>query len=182
MSESPVYTFDWRLKEHAHVTSLLVRERFQSGVWRGVRWFVVIVLALATVATLASALLGDFGSALRLGALVLLVGGLTFWFEKWTSLIRAWQVQRMDPAVRGPISHALEELGLRVITNAAEIHLKWDRLHKVRETPELFMFYYSRRVAYYLPKRVLGGQAGVEAVRDLISERLPPEVPFSVSL
>jgi hypothetical protein len=178
MNDPPVYTFDWQLREHAQVIGLLVRERFGSGVWRVVRWLVVIVLALATVVTVASALLGDFGSALRLGPLVILVGGMTFWFEKWTGLIRAWQVRRMDPAVRHPISHALEESGLRVIAKTAETRLSWDGLHKVRETPGFFMFYYGKRIAYYLPKRVVSGLDEVDALRAQILERLPPNVPF----
>jgi hypothetical protein len=178
MSEFPTYSFDWQLREHAHVVRLLMQERLGSGIWRVMRWAVVIILALATVLAVASALLGDFGSALRLGPLVILVGGMTFWFETWTGWIRAWQIRRMDPATLHPLSLALEETGLRVITKAAETHLKWEGLHKVRETPDLFMFYYSPRIAYYLPKRAARGHDGIDAVRDLIKERLPSEVPY----
>lgn len=178
MTDSTIYTFDWQLREHAGVVGLLVRERFQSGVWRMIRWLVVVILALATIATLASLLLHDYSSAARLGPLVVLVGGATFWFEQWTGLIRAWQVQRMDPAVRHPISHALEESGLHIITRAAETRLDWGGLHRVRETPGFFMFYYSERIAYYLPKRVVGTEAEVANLRTLIRGWLPPDVPF----
>ena len=41
-----------------------------------------------------------------------------------------------------------------------------------------FMFYYSDRVAFYLPKRVLVGESDVVRVRSLVQERLPPEVPY----
>lgn len=178
MNNVPTYTFDWRLKEHAQVISILMRERLGTGLWRVARWIVIIILALATVVTLASAALGDFGSVLRLGPLVLLVGAMTFWFDRITARIRAWQVQRMDPAVRKPITHVFEESGLRVVTTAVETHLKWDGMHKVRETPDLFMFYYSERIAYYLPKRVVGGTSEVDEVRRQIRDRLPPSVPF----
>lgn len=180
MNGFPLYTFDWRLGEHAHVIGLLVRERFRSGLWRVIRLLVISVLAVAAVGTVASGLLGDLASALRLGFLVILVGGMTFWFEKLTGRVRAWQVRRMDPAVRHPISLALEESGLRVITEAAETRLRWDGLHKVRETPDFFMFYYSPRIAYYLPKRVLSGQAEIDAVRASIQGRLPSEAPLEV--
>ena len=178
MSEYPTYSFDWRLREHAHVVRLLMQERLGSGIWRVMRWAVVIILALATVLVVASALLGDFGSALRLGPLVILVGGMTFWFETWAGWIRAWQIRRMDPATLHPLSHALEETGLRVITKAANTHLKWEGLQKVRETPDLFRFYYSPRIAYYLPKRVVGGPAEIEDLRGLIRGRLPSEVRY----
>jgi hypothetical protein len=178
MRDFPTYTFDWQLKEHAHVIALLMRERLESGAWRVVRWAVVIILALATVLAGASALLGDFGSAIRLGPLVILVGGMTFWFEKGAGWIRAWQVRRMDPAVLHPLSHAFEVTGLRVTAKAAETHLKWEGLHKVRETPDLFMFYYSPRIAYYLPKRAVGGPAEIGLLRDLVKERLPATVPY----
>jgi hypothetical protein len=56
--------------------------------------------------------------------------------------------------------------------------LKWSGLHKVRETPDLFMFYYSKRIAYYLPKRVLPSEVEVEDLRDLIRRRLTPSVPI----
>ena len=65
-----------------------------------------------------------------------------------------------------------------MITKAADTRLKWEGLHKVRETPDLFMFYYSPRIAYYLPKRALGDPTEVDQVRSLIQARLPSEVPY----
>ena len=174
MDDSPTYTFDWRLGEHAQVVTLLSRDRHKSGIWRVFRWSVVIVLAVATVATFASAFVGDFTSALQLGPLVVIVGGLTFWFEKWTGLLRAWQIKRLDPAVHHPITHAIETSSLKVTSKVAETRLKWEGLFKVRETPDLFLFYYSDRIAYYLPKRVIGGQEEVDRVRRSIREKRCP--------
>jgi hypothetical protein len=178
MTEFPIYTFDWRLREHAQVISLLVRERLGSGWWRLLRGVVICVLAVALIAAVGSVLLGDLASAGSLLILSLLVGGLTFRFPEWTGRIRAWQVSRIDPAIRHPISHVIEDTGLRVITNKADTRLRWGGLKKVRETSGLFMFYYSDRVAFYLPKRVLEGEAEVATVRGLVQERLPPEVPY----
>jgi hypothetical protein len=178
MTEFPKHTFDWRLREHAHVIRLLVRERLGSGWWRVFRWVVIFVLAAAAAAAVGSLLLGDLASASRLLVLGLLVGVLTFRFPELTGWLRAWQVSRIDPAVKHPISHVLEESGLRILTNKAETHIRWEGLKKVRETSDLFMFYYSDRIAFYLPKRVLEGEADVAMIRRLVQERLPPEVPY----
>ena len=58
------YTFDWRPEEHAEVTALLLRQQFDAGGWRALRWVAVLILVLATVVVLASAFLGDIGSVL----------------------------------------------------------------------------------------------------------------------
>ncbi len=178
MTDFPTYTFDWRQEEHAHVISLLVRGRLESGWWRALKWTVICVLAAAVTAAVGSLLLGDPTSAGSLLVLGLMVGGLTFRFPEMTGWIRAWQVSRLDPAVQHPISHVLEESGLRIITNKADTRLRWEGFEKVRETSDLFMFYYSKRVAFYLPKRVLEGETEVTTVRCLVQERLPPEVPY----
>lgn len=178
MTDFPTYTFDWRLKEHAHVISLLVREKLESVWWRVLRWVVICLLAAALIAAFGSVLLGDLASAGSLVVLGLLVGGMTFRLPEWTGRVRAWQVTRIDPAVRHPISLSIEDTGLRVITNKADSHLRWGGLKKVRETSSLFLFYYSDRVAFYLPKRVLGDEVDAATVRGLVQERLPPDVPY----
>ena len=66
--DSRSFSFEWRRAEHAEVTGLLVRERFRSGVWRILLGVIAMILVLAVVVVVASLVLGDLGSALRLGA------------------------------------------------------------------------------------------------------------------
>ena len=53
--------------------------------------------------------------------------------------------------------------------------LKWAGMNRVRETPDMFLFYYSRRTAYFLPKRVVGTADDWSGLADWIRTRLPPE-------
>ena len=75
--------------------------------------------------------------------------------------------------------HELNDSGLHIGMRTLNAHLKWSGMHSVRETRTMFLFHYSKRTAYFLPKRAVGS---VEEVRDLvvwIRERLPAEVPFT---
>ena len=160
------------------MTSQLVREQFGSGAWRVVKWVVVGIVTVSGVVTVAALVMGDLRSALALGPLVLVVGALVVGFGPLTGWIRAWQVRRLDPNVRHPITQTLDEAGVHIALHTANIDLKWAGLYQVRETDDVFAFYYNRRSAYFLPKRCLGGSEGITALRTWIRERLPSEVPF----
>jgi len=144
-------------------------------------WSLIGFLTFATVVTGALAILGDMDSALRLALPLGLVWAMTLGFGWITGWIRAWQVQRQDPQVQHPLTHTFEESGISISTATVETNLKWGGLHKVRETQDLFMFYYSKRIAYYLPKRVLASPLEVDELRRLIKGRLPPSVPLEGS-
>jgi hypothetical protein len=51
-------------------------------------------------------------------------------------------------------------------------------MHKVRETPDMFLFYYSKRLAYYLPKRVVEPPEVAAQLPQWIRAHLPPTVPY----
>ena len=93
------FTFDWRPGEHAHVTGLLIREQFSSGVWRLLKWTLVLVLVLSAAMTMATAAAGDLTSTLQLGPLTLIVSGLAWKFPILSGRVQAWRVQRSDPNV-----------------------------------------------------------------------------------
>ncbi len=68
MIAAPIsFTFDWDPGEHARVTSLLIREQFSSGLWRILKWAVVLVLVVSAALTIAAAAVGDLNSTVRLG-------------------------------------------------------------------------------------------------------------------
>jgi hypothetical protein len=177
-SEARAYTFDWRADEHAGVTSLLVREQFGSGIRRVMKWGVVIILVLGAVVAMATAIAGSLAEAMPLGALVIAVAALVLAFGRLAGWIQAWQLKRHDPNVAHPITHSLDESGYHVSTRTTDLDIKWGGVHKVRETPELFMFYYSSRLAYYLPKRALPNPEEVAELRAWVRAQLPPEVAY----
>jgi hypothetical protein len=178
MNDTKTYTFDWRRREHAHVTSLLVREQFSSGIWRVLKWAVIAVLLFAALVAVASALLGDLASATLLAPWLIVAGALVLAFSRLTGGIHTWRVARHDPNVAHPLTHTLDESGLHVSMHTASFDLTWTGLHHVRETPKLFMFYYSKRVAYYLPKRALSGPEEIDALGAWIRTQLPADVMY----
>ena len=175
------FTFDWRSGEHASVTSLLIREQFASGVWRVVKWAVVLVLVLSATLTMAVAVAGDLTSTAQLGPLTLLVSGLTWKLPILIGRLQAWRVQRSDPNVAHPMTHTFNHSGLHIGMRTINAELKWAGMHKVRETPEMFLFYYSPRTAYFLPKRAVGHSDGPAALAGWIRARLPVGVAYLAS-
>ena len=179
MTSAPFsFTFDWRPGEHAHVTSILVDEQFSSGIWRVFKWSVVLVLVLSVAMTMATAAAGDLTSTLQLGPLTLIVAGLIWKFPILTGRLQAWRVQRSDPNVGHPISHTFDDSGLHIGMRTVNAEIKWAGMNKVRETPEMFLFYYSRRMAYFFPKRAVDSPDAASDLADWIRNRLPPDVPY----
>ena len=171
------YTFDWQRDEHAKVVGILVRELFSTGFRRVLKWLVAAILVVEGIYVVVMVALGELQHVLVLIGLLAVVIPLAIMFYRITGQVRAWQLGRADPNVKHPIKHTLDEAGYHIVTHTATIDLKWDGLHKVRETPDFFLVHYSRHYAYYLPKRVLGSE-DVDAVRSLIRERLPESVTY----
>jgi hypothetical protein len=178
MTASVSYTFDWRRQEHARVSTLLVRELFGRGVRRVLKWIVVAVWTAGVLLAAVGIGLGDVGIAWRLGPLLALVGVMLLVFYPLTGWLHASQVGRHDPNVEHPITHTLDASGLGITTRAATVHVKWEGMHKVRETDDMFLFYYTDRYAYFLPKRTVGAESAVDGLRDRIRDWLPASVPY----
>ena len=172
------FSFDWRPGEHAEVTALLMREQFNSGAWRVLRWTALAVLVLATVIVAVSAAAGDWGSVASLGPLTALVGGLLLKFPFLTARLQAWRVARNDPNVGDPIHHTLTDQGLKIGMRTLDAELRWSGMQAVRETPTMFLFHYSKRMAYYLPKRAVGGGVEIEHLSEWIQRQLPAGTPY----
>jgi hypothetical protein len=76
-----------------------------------------------------------------------------------------------DPSLRGPQSRSVDENGLHVRGASFAQDFAWSDIVRVVETPDFFLFYYNRRAAHYVPKRVLDA-AGIEQVRALVRSKL----------
>ena len=172
------YTFDWRRREHADVVSLLLREIFATGFRRVLKWMVIVILMLEGLYVVVMVALGDVRSVLVIIALLAVVAPIAAGFYRITGRIRAWQVSRLDPNVGHPVTHVIDDSGYHVVTRTVTVDLNWGGLHKVRETTDYFLIYYSRHYAYYLPKRVLGTEESEEVVRVSIQQRLPASIVY----
>ena len=135
-------------------------------------------LVFAAVVTAATAIGGDLTSTLELGSLVIIVAVLTSKFPEITGWLQAWRVGRSDPNVGHPFVHTFGPDGLRIGMHTVNAELKWAGMHKVREPADMFLFYYSKRMAYYLPKRVVEPPEVAAQLSQWIRDHLPPSVPY----
>jgi hypothetical protein len=172
------FTFRWDFREHARLSTFLAREQFRQGWWPLIGWGIVLLLGLSVLLSLVSALNGDLSGAIGNFPWIVLMA-LWLWFLRrgvgWSA---AWATRKTDPNVAHPFTYELVATGLRVKTRTTETEIKWDGLHRVRERPEGFLFYYSARLAYQLPKRAIGGDDALRAVRTYIRAHLPQEIEF----
>jgi hypothetical protein len=178
MADALTYTYEWRAKEHSQVLRVLTKELLASGWYRAAKWVVVAVLVAGTAVAVLELVGGKAADAIGLVPWLLLV---LFWmllFARLGPWLQTRQFRRHDPNVSYPFVHTLTADGLHVATHTTETDLKWAGMEKVRETPSTFMFYYSKRCAYYLPKRAIGGPHDVETAREWIRAHLPGTAPF----
>ena len=181
MSESEQllsFTFHWDFGEHARLTNFLTREYFSRGVWKFVGWGLLLLFVAGILFTILGALAGATRAALETAPWLVLIALWVWLLRRGTGWLQAWQVRRSDPNVKSPFTYQLADSGLQVKTRTADLELKWEGMYRVRERPEGFMFYYNARCAYQLPKRAVGGDDALRAVRSYIRSHLPPGVEF----
>jgi hypothetical protein len=68
--------------------------------------------------------------------------------------------------------YEFSEGGVTITGGASSVRLGWDAFVDAAETEAFFLLYYSKRFAYYLPKRVVGGEAELRDLRTLIASKL----------
>lgn len=78
---------------------------------------------------------------------------------------------RSDPSVQGPQLREIDDAGVHSLGNGVRLDLPWNILLKAVETDEFFLYFYSKQLAFYVPKRVLP-PADVQAVRVLTQAKL----------
>ena len=84
------------------------------------------------------------------------------------------RVQRLktdEPTVRGTQSRTVDETGFHVRGHGFAQDLAWGELHRVVETDRFFLFFYNKRCAHVMPKRVLSSDE-VAGARTLIAQRI----------
>jgi YcxB-like protein len=171
-------TFSWEAAEHAEVVRLLVREQMRRGLWRAVKWLVRGVVALAWLVVALTIWAGDWRSLKTLLPLLLVATVLLIGFGRITGWLRAFQIRKTDPNVGHPFTYEFRDSGLRLTLHTATSELRWGGMARIRETADMFLFYYNPRTAYFLPKRAVGPRSEIEALRGWIRLRLPEGVEY----
>jgi hypothetical protein len=172
-------TCDWRVREHAEVTGLLVQELFSRGIWRVAKWVVVAIVTFAVAVAIVLIAAGEGREAAPLIPLLIIICAILLRFSWLTGWIRARQTRGHDPNINDPFTQIYSEDGLHVATRTASADLKWSGMFKVRETRDYLLFYYSRRMAYYLPKRAVPNDEDLAELRSRI-RAWAPETPVEL--
>lgn len=102
-------------------------------------------------------------------ATCLLVLGVSRLFR---ARMRAQLAPAPDGALLGESRIELSELRLRVLTRHAETLLSWSAVRELRETPTHLFLMIDRAQGLILPKRYLGDDAAIWALRSLLSQRI----------
>ncbi len=119
------YTFEWKRKEHARVTRLLVEEWYRRGPFRLLRGAVWLVVVLSLVISLTGIITGDRQLVIPLLPLAMVVGLLTVGFSRITGWLQAWQIGRTDPNTSHPITFRFAESGLQISMRTVDAELRW---------------------------------------------------------
>ena len=76
------------------------------------------------------------------------------------------------PSLRGPQVYEFSETGLVMTGVGSSTTVGWDSIVEAIETKEFFLLYFSKRSAFYLPKRATSDEAQRTALRDLLRTQL----------
>ena len=176
--EPLTFTYEWDFSEHAHLASYLTREYFNRRGWRLTGLLVLACVVGGTGLATAYAHGGPADALIAMSPWLLLIVLWVVFMLYGAGWINAWQVRRQDPSVTAPLTYVLTHSGLHVTARTVDVEVKWSGMHKVRERPGGFLFYYNRRCAYQLPKRAIGSAEQVNAVREFIRHHLPAGTQF----
>jgi membrane-bound metal-dependent hydrolase YbcI (DUF457 family) len=151
---------------------VLRRRRFgwlHSGIWDWALWPVAVGMAV-----LYFFLPGDVRTLWLVGTVAFFLAAVV---GLATPLIVRRQLRRQysdTPSLRGPQVYQFSDGGLAMTGGATTTTLGWDSLVEAAETDAFFLFYHSKRQAFYLPKRVMGDEQQLQQLRQLLRTRLGP--------
>lgn len=145
-------TFSFRAvpAEHARVSMFMLRRKRSYKIIVAI--IVLIVVALVILPALQGLSATEIAGTVLPYMLILglLLAGLPY--------IQQWQlsrVYRQTPSLQQEQTHEFLEEGFRVRNPLANTLVRWDAFLEVLETKEVFLFYTSPSMAYFLPKRAI---------------------------
>ena len=142
-------------------------QRRQRFAW--IAWAVWPILLALTVLYLATGV--PWQKLWLLGPVALFI--LTV--QLLTPRIQRWQLRRAyaeTPNLLGPQVYRFSDAGVSITGGAATTTLGWDSFVEAAETDEVFLLFYSKRRAYYVPKRAVGKGIYQSALRALLRAKL----------
>jgi hypothetical protein len=142
------------------------RQRFA---W--LRWAVWPTLAILGILYLSG---GARVEELRLLVVVALVVASGQLVGPWIQRRRYRRLYAETPGLRGPQVYRFSSDGVVMSGSAAATTLGWDAIIEAEESDDVFLFFFNKKCAYYLPKRVVGGATAESELRELLRTHLGP--------
>ncbi len=161
------YSFSWTPAEYVRACHAITRHV------RGTVLTVPILFAGALILFFAAPFAnGSENASLTVFSIALVVLLLALYLLYWGApWLRARQVLREDPCANEAIRHTVSADGFRVRTRSVAVDVKWDHISQVVETSDFFLFYFSKRAAYFTPKRAIP-EADIRPLRTLLRQLL----------
>lgn len=160
-------TYEFRVDPSETVrASQYIRRRQRFGWLRWAVWPMLLGLAVLYRATDV-----PWRDLWLLGVAALFLAALTL-ATPWVQRRQLQRAYSETPSLREPQVYRFSDAGLAITGGPATVTLGWDAIVEALETPEFFLLFYSKRCAYYVPKRSIGGIAEEEALRVLLREHL----------
>ncbi len=174
MAEARGVTLAWSVRPDEHLRAIGTLQehhaRRRRRIWRELRVLAIALLAAAMVAGMVAQFrrartvrideLWMFGAPAALIAL--------YHVTRPAVLRRAVRRHlRRNPASSEERRYTLDDVGLHITGDTFTLELPWSDLRRAQETPEFFLFF-SKRSAFYLPKRAIVWPDRVESVRELV--------------
>ena len=102
------------------------------------------------------------------GTAFLIWAAYLWWGGPWLTARRSL---REDPCAKDDVRHIVSPEGFGVRTGALSIDVKWAHITQIVETKEFMLFYFTKRAAYFTPKRVIP-DTELESLRSLLLQVL----------
>ena len=165
MSNPLVFQFSLDPAETVRASRVIQRRGWFGWVSRAV-WPLLVLLTVLYLISGAS-----LQELWRLGLVAIILAVLSF----GSPMLQRWQLRRAynnTPNLRGPQKYQLSDAGVQITGGAGNVSLGWESFVEVAETDEVFLLFYSKRCAYYLPKRAVPSPTDIQAVRDLLRKHV----------
>src|SRR5258705_4883430 len=161
------FSFTSTPAEHSRVLTHMMRRKRSYWITMSVFALIILIIAIlpATQGYSAAAVLSTVLPWL------LIFGGIVVALP----LVQRWQLKRLyqhTPTWQQEQTHEFSEEGVRMSNPLSNSIIRWDAFVEVVETKEFFLFYSSRSMAHFLPKRAITAPDQLRDLRALLETEL----------
>jgi hypothetical protein len=164
------YSFEFNRAEHLRACRAIhkhaIRNPWSRGIFLGTLWLFGIMFVINIRADLQRKRF-----PVMLPGLIALASISAIPFINFYVSARKWE--KRNPAGHRTVTINVSNAGFHTSSFWGSTDLRWEAILQVVEIREFFLFYVARKVAYYLPKRVMTAQ-DTSGVRRVVLVQISP--------